>query len=61
MLIIYNEQVERRVDLAKRKLNTEKVSIFLTPDVLEELRQEAEQKGIGLSAYIRMIVLERKK
>jgi hypothetical protein len=30
--------------LAKSKLNTEKVSIFLSPDLLDELKKEANQK-----------------
>lgn len=47
--------------MAKPKTNTEKVSIFLSPELLEELKREAEEKGLNLSAYIRMIVLERKK
>lgn len=47
--------------MAKPKANTEKVSIFLPPELLKDLKEEAEAKGINVSALIRMILLERKK
>lgn len=42
----------------KQKQNTERTYVFLSPDVLESLRQEAESKGTSVSGLIRMIVLE---
>lgn len=30
-------------------------------DLKEELKKEAEEKGLSLTAYIRMILLERNK
>ena len=47
--------------LAKPKLNTEKVSVFLPQELLAELKNEASAKGINVSALIRMILLDRKK
>ena len=61
MLMTYNEYKKGGYRLAKQKLNTEKVSVFLTIDVLNELREEASKKGINVSALIRMIILDRKK
>ena len=46
--------------LAKPKQNTEKVSVFLTQDLLDELKEEAARRGINVSALIRMIILERR-
>ena len=35
--------------------------INLGNELKEELQEEAKQKGLSLTAYIRMILLERKK
>lgn len=42
----------------RTKKNTEKVAIFLPPEALEKLREEADKKGSNVSAVIRMIVLD---
>lgn len=42
----------------KEKTNTERVSTFLSVKYLTELREEAERKGINVSALIRMIIIE---
>jgi predicted DNA binding CopG/RHH family protein len=42
----------------KEKQNSQKVSIFLSPEHLEAIRQEAEKKGTTVSGLIRMIVIE---
>lgn len=42
----------------RNKANTERVSTFLSEKHLEQLRQEAEDKGTNVSALIRMIILE---
>lgn len=44
---------------AKERANTEKVSIFLPPDVLEELRKMASQTGSSVSGTIRAIIFEK--
>jgi len=46
--------------MAKQKQNTERINIFLQPDLLEELQQESELKGTNVSALIRMILMERR-
>jgi len=42
----------------KEKQNSQKVSIFLSPEHLEAIRQESEKKGTTVSGMIRMIVIE---
>lgn len=42
----------------REKANTERVSTFLSASHLEQLREEAEKKGITVSALIRMVILE---
>lgn len=46
--------------MAKQKQNTKRINVFLPPELLEELQQEAENKGINVSALIRMILMERR-
>jgi post-segregation antitoxin (ccd killing protein) len=52
--------LERRNNMAKQKQNTERVSVFLAPEIHQELQQEAEEKGMNVSALIRMIIMERR-
>lgn len=42
----------------REKANTERVSTFLSEKHLQALKEEAESKGINVSALIRMIILE---
>jgi predicted DNA binding CopG/RHH family protein len=51
---------ERRNNMAKQKQNTQRINVFLPPELLEELQQEADLKGTNVSALIRMILMERK-
>lgn len=44
---------------AKERANTEKVSVFLPPDILEKLRTMANQTGSSVSGVIRAIVFEK--
>lgn len=37
------------------------IIISLTQTLKDELKQEANEKGLSLSAYIRMILIERNK
>ena len=37
------------------------VHIQLEPELKNKLKKEAELKGLSLSAYIRMLLIERKK
>lgn len=46
--------------MAKPKQNTSKVTVFLSPELLEELQQEAEDRGTNVSALIRMVLMERR-
>lgn len=40
------------------KANTERTNVFFTPQVMEQLKKKAEEKGTSVSGLIRMIVLE---
>lgn len=46
--------------MAKQKQNTERINVFLPPELLEELQEEADNKGTNVSALIRMILMERR-
>lgn len=46
--------------MAKQKQNTQRINVFLPPELLEELKQEADNKGTNVSALIRMILMERR-
>ncbi len=37
------------------------ISIYINKDLQQELIEEAEKKGLSLNAYIRMLLIERKK
>lgn len=37
------------------------IHLAIANDLKKELKKEAEQKGLSLNSYIRMILLERKK
>lgn len=39
------------------KQNSQKISIFLSPEHLEAVRKEADEKGTTVSGLIRMIVI----
>lgn len=38
--------------------NTERINVFFSPKALKALKDEAQERGIAVSALIRMIVLE---
>ena len=40
------------------KNNSQKVEVFFTPEVVARLREMAADKGLSLSALLRMMVLE---
>ena len=42
----------------KNKENTERISTFLSPEVLEALKKEALSKGLTVSALMRMVLTE---
>ena len=37
------------------------ISIYISKDLQQELIEEAKEKGLSLNAYIRMLLIERKK
>lgn len=45
--------------MAKPKQNTEKVAVYVTPELLQFYKQEAESKGLNVSNLVRMILMER--
>jgi len=40
------------------KANSERTNVFFSPEVMQKLREMAEEKGTSISGLIRMIVLE---
>lgn len=40
------------------KANSERTNVFFSPEIMEQLRKRAEEKGMSVSGLIRMIVLE---
>lgn len=42
----------------RQKANTERTNVFFSPEVMNDLRKIAEEKGTSVSGLIRMIVLE---
>lgn len=46
---------------AKERANTEKVIVFLPPDILEELKEIANETGSSVSGTIRTIIFEKLK
>lgn len=40
------------------KANSERTNVFFAPEVMDRLREIAQEKGTSVSGLIRMIVLE---
>lgn len=40
------------------KANSERTNVFFSPEIMEDLRKLATEKGTSVSGLIRMIVLE---
>ena len=40
------------------KANSERINVFFSPQVLEQLKNEAAEKGMSVSGLVRMIVLQ---
>lgn len=40
-------------------MNTERTILRMSPELKTRLQEQAEEKGMKLSAYIRMILIER--
>jgi len=45
----------------KDKENTAKVAIWLSPETHEALKKEARERGLTVSAYIRMVLIAHTK
>lgn len=45
--------------MAKPKQNTEKIVVYVTPELLEFYKEEAEKRGLNISNLVRMILTER--
>lgn len=42
----------------REKENTQRINVFFTPEMLEKLKIEAKERGLTVSALVRMIVFE---
>ena len=40
------------------KANSERTNVFFSPEIMDDLKKLAEEKGTSVSGLIRMIVLE---
>ena len=40
------------------KANSERTNVFFSPEIMDDLRKLADEKGTSVSGLIRMIVLE---
>ena len=47
--------------MAKQIENTERISTFVSKEVLEKLKQQAKSKGMSVSGYIRLLIIEATK
>jgi predicted DNA binding CopG/RHH family protein len=47
--------------VAKQIENTERISTFITKELLDKLKRKAESKGMSVSGYIRMLIIEATK
>ena len=45
----------------REKEFTERINVFFTPEQMEQVKREANDVGLTISAYVRMAVMERKK
>lgn len=55
MVMSTREEVKK---LAKQKENTERLNIFLSPQIVEKLKSLASEKGMTVSGLVRLIILE---
>ena len=42
----------------RQKANSERTNVFFSPEVMQQLKKMAAEKGTSVSGLIRMIVLE---
>ena len=47
--------------MARQKENTERVSTFISLELLESLKVKAKEKGMTVSGYIRLLIVEDTK
>lgn len=57
MVILYPLQGGDTVS-PRPKANSERTNVFFSPEIMEELRKIAGEKGTSVSGLIRMIVLD---
>lgn len=43
---------------AKKPMNTQRINVFFAPDIIDELKRLATERGTSVSGLVRMIVLE---
>ena len=60
-LKIARYRIQSDIDIAKMKGRWKMLHIKLEDDLKKELKKEAEEKGLKLNTYIRMLLLERNK
>ena len=43
----------------KDRQYTERINVFFSPEQMEQIKVNADRLGISVSAYVRMVVIER--
>lgn len=57
----YNKNVRRVKRMAKPKQNTQRLVVYISPELEKSLQDEAEKKGTNVSNLVRMILTEREE
>jgi len=47
--------------MPKDKQNTERISTFISKELVDKLKEEAEEKGLTMSSLIRSILIQHTK
>ena len=61
LLMHYNRKRKEDMRMAKPKQNTQRLVVYISPELEKSLQREAEEKGTNVSNLIRMILTEREK
>lgn len=61
LLIHYNRKCKEGQRMAKPKQNTQRLVVYISPELEKSLQDEAEKKGTNVSNLVRMILTEREE
>ena len=58
VILLWCQQGKEDNKLARPIENSERINTFVTPEVLQKLKEIAQSKGMSVSGLIRMIILD---